>query len=97
MGQFVVFDPSSASGEVADKAGVSVFPNPILGGQFWVKNEAGELVSAQLFDVLGREVFSKKLDGGLAECRASGLPPGVYLLKINTLHGQTTQQLILGD
>ena len=75
---------------------VSVFPNPNSGGFFGLKSEASDLVACSVFDVFGKCLDTKKLDGRLSKMDLTWLPPGVYHLKIRTERGEVGRKLMLG-
>lgn len=86
--------------EVSESEGpisaISVFPNPSADDSFWVKSEAAELVACSVFDVLGKCLSTKKMSGRLSKIDLTGLPPGVYHLKIKTERGEVGRKWLLG-
>lgn len=74
--------PTGSPGE-NKKEGFGAFPNP-NSGKFTVKG-AGEL---EIFSTLGEMIFEKKLFSDRSEIDLSGLPKGVYFLRIRSLSGE---------
>ncbi|MFN0035589.1 MAG: T9SS type A sorting domain-containing protein [Saprospiraceae bacterium] len=75
--------------------GVSVFPNPVTAGGFWVKSEADELQEVSLFDVFGKKIFGQKPAGRDALVPTGNLPKGIYFLKIKTPQGEMLREIVL--
>ena len=60
-------------------ATVSLYPNPAQNGQFILS--IAEPLQAELFDALGRKVFSKSITQGVHELNVKDLKSGVYYLR----------------
>ncbi len=73
--------------------GISVFPNPTNDGAFWVKSELAELETVGLFDVFGKKYLTQKASGYEAKVEMTGLPKGIYFLKIKTKKGEVVRKL----
>ena len=86
----------NTSEKEAEMLAVSIFPNPSADGFFGLKSEASDLVECLVFDVSGKCLGSKKLNGRMSNIDLSGFPPGLYCLKIKTEQGEVEQKLILG-
>ncbi|MFN0175448.1 MAG: T9SS type A sorting domain-containing protein [Saprospiraceae bacterium] len=71
--------------EPNQKMGISVYPNPVHAGSFWVKSEADDLQEIILFDVFGQIIFGQNAYGLEVEVPTNILPKGVYFLKVQTL------------
>lgn len=71
-----------------DKSDIKVYPNPV---QNKLNIESQEIINdIEIFDLLGKKILeskSKTID-------VSGLQSGIYLLKINTNQGSSTQKII---
>ena len=68
----------------------SVYPNPIQSTLFIKQNEAFELESVSVYTIQGKRIFNtseKTID-------FSGLPTGLYLVKLTTDLGSVTKQFI---
>jgi glycosidase len=79
--------------EIAEiEMGLVLYPNPAYG--FFKINKSVEKV--EIYDVLGRKIrsFSGSLNTG-KEYDISTLKPSIYIVKISTEYGSTSQRLIL--
>lgn len=63
--------------------GISLYPNP-TDSEFWVRSETA--VSVELYDFTGRLVLRQSAHDAVS---VVGLPQGMYLAKVDDLHGQT--------
>lgn len=85
---------------VDQKMDISLFPNPSAGAFFlqgsWTKEE---VVNVQLFDLAGKLVFEQGLaaiaNAAPLEVNATGLPAGLYLLRISGQENQGFQKLVI--
>lgn len=68
----------------ASKQDITVFPNPVKTGSFWVKSESQMLQEISLFDIFGKTIFRGKLNAGETNVQTANFPKGVYFLKIKT-------------
>ncbi|CCH54817.1 peptidase M12B ADAM/reprolysin [Fibrisoma limi BUZ 3] len=87
----VVVSALALANEPLSIQGVSVFPNPTTGRLIIeLSSSAAPLSSLQLHDSQGREVRRNPSDLRLrrAECDISTLPPGQYILRIETTDGK---------
>lgn len=88
---------SSLTNEPTESAAldISVFPNPAEGGSFWVKSETDELQEITLFDVFGKKIFGQKPGKFEVAVPTDHLTKGVYFLKIKTLQGEISREIIV--
>lgn len=96
----VVFGTTLSTGESAFANAVSVYPNPITENQFFVKLPAqeGEALTVKLVNLLGQEVYSKKLNVayGIVKIQPeTALQSGVYLVNISSANHTATKKLIV--
>jgi hypothetical protein len=75
---------NTASQQVADLQGISLFPNPV-GGQFFIENKMGETLSVNITDLSGRVVFSKKSSEPVAVIETAHWHKGLYLVHLSSL------------
>ncbi|MBX7204933.1 MAG: T9SS type A sorting domain-containing protein [Bacteroidia bacterium] len=73
---------------------VKIYPNPVqqILTIEWNNHEQASLL---LFDLIGREVFSSKLQEGKNELSLPSIPPGVYFYSVQSPSGITTQGKII--
>jgi len=96
----VVFGTTLSNEETAFSNAVSVYPNPITENQFFIKLPAqeGESLRVKLVNLLGQEVYSKKLNtaDGIAKIQPeTALQSGIYLVTISNGSNTATKKLIV--
>ncbi len=69
---------------------LSFYPNPTETGCITINGETGQVVSLEVFNLSGTQVFKQDVRAG--ELIATGLDSGVYMLKVN---GRTIQKLVV--
>jgi hypothetical protein len=75
--------------------GISIFPNPVESGGFWIKSEIDELQEISLFDVFGKKIFGQKSGKFEVAVPTDHLPKGVYFLKIKTSKDEVSRKIIV--
>lgn len=75
------------------------FPNPVIGQAFYLEtDQTSPAPQLSLFDIAGQEhplfVSDREIIGLLAVRAIKPLPAGVYILRITTESGTTTQRLV---
>jgi hypothetical protein len=76
-------------------SGISVFPNPVDYGGFWIKSETNELLEISLYDVFGKNIISQKPGKYEAVVPTDKFPKGVYFLKIKTVQREVLQKIVV--
>lgn len=88
---FIIDISSALSVDMVENGDVSVFPNPVKD----ILNITGttEVVSVDVYDVLGKKVmsFNEMTSGAI---NISSLAKGVYIVKLNTEFGSKTVKII---
>lgn len=79
---------------------ISLVPNPASGILKIETNAPGRIVSIAIFDVRGKEIYSREVDeseraSGQAHCDLSGLPSGYYQCRIQFDSGGSTAPLLI--
>jgi outer membrane protein assembly factor BamB len=72
----------------------SVYPNPVNNGEFYVSTASNGVKSIQIFDMLGKEVYSKSIEVN-EKIGISNLRAGVYILKVVEDDKLVTTKLII--
>lgn len=75
-------------------AGFKLYPNPTNNNGFYVETALNGRKSIQIFDVLGKQVFSKNVIGK-EKIQNLNLRTGIYLLKVSENEKSTTSKLII--
>ena len=61
--------------------GFTVYPNPVNNGEFYVSTASNGVKFIQIFDMLGKEVYSKNIEANEI-IKTSNLRAGIYILKV---------------
>jgi len=80
------------TGDFEEKNALRLYPNPTA-GNITVEKGALENANLNVFDVLGRFLFSKKLEGPSTIFDLSNLPIGVYMFQILSDSGTITKKV----
>ncbi|SHJ21630.1 Por secretion system C-terminal sorting domain-containing protein, partial [Mesonia phycicola] len=89
----IMFEEETLSSGSIDATNIAVYPNPLTGNELSIQLSSaitGE-VSIQLFDILGKNVFTATQDANTSTITLENLNlnSGVYLLKLSTENGQS--------
>lgn len=76
-----------------DVASFKAYPNP-TSNSWNISSGNDDITSVQVYDVLGKVVFTKFSDAKEVSVNASELSKGVYLARVSTANGTTTLKLI---
>jgi hypothetical protein len=71
-----------------------VYPNPTKDNWTLKTKNSQNIMSVQVFDILGKQVLSLAPDASEVSIDASGLKDGIYLTKITTANGSRTLKLV---
>ena len=74
--------------------GFSLYPNPVTNGEINISTAANGTKSVQIFDVLGKQVYSKTIQGN-ETIKTSNIEAGVYILKVEENGNVATRKLII--
>jgi len=77
--------------ELSQSVDFRIFPNP-TSGTFVISSDE-TLKKVQLIDLFGRHVMDKPISGNNAVINASGLPSGLFLVKVHTVAGVSTGRI----
>lgn len=76
-------------------AGFGVYPNPVKGNSLTVTTSSTEAKTANIFNVLGRKVFSQRFSSMNKTMDISGISSGVYIMKVSEGNNIATKKLII--
>ena len=71
--------------------GFSMYPNPVS-NQLFIHTEAGLTKNVQIFDLLGKQVLAKTIQGDTLDVT---IPSGIYLIKVEEAGKVTSQKLVV--
>jgi len=74
-------------------SGLSVYPNPVKNGVFYINTNANAERIVTVFDVLGKQVFNTKTSDN--EINVSSLNAGVYMIEITEEGKTVTKKLVI--
>lgn len=74
-------------------SGLSVYPNPVKNGVFYINTDANAERTVTVFDVLGKQVLNTTTSQ--SAINVSGLNPGVYMVKITEEGNSATRKLVI--
>ncbi|MBQ9474365.1 MAG: thiol protease/hemagglutinin PrtT [Bacteroidales bacterium] len=83
--------PTAVSGHCADE--VKVFPNP-SNGVVYVRAEAQPVMELQVFDISGKMLLRKGVNGSAFSVDLSTYAPGAYILRMVTEKGVKTSRIV---
>jgi hypothetical protein len=74
--------------------GFAIYPNPVSNGEFSIRTNGGVSKSVQIFDMLGKQVYSKQVQAN-ENVRISNLNTGIYILKVQEEGRLATRKLVV--
>lgn len=81
------------TGDFEEKNALRFYPNPTA-GNITIEKGALENANLNIFDILGRVLFSKKLEGPSTIIDVSNLPIGVYMFQILSDSGTIVKKVV---
>jgi hypothetical protein len=76
-------------------AGFSTYPNPVRGNTLTVTTSSTEAKTVNIFNVLGRKVFSQRFSSMTKTINVSEIASGVYIMKVTEGNNIATKKLII--
>ena len=76
-------------------AGFSTYPNPVRGNTLTVTTSSSEAKTVNIFNVLGRKVFSQRFSSMTKIMNVSEIASGVYIMKVTEGNNIATKKLIV--
>ena len=81
----------TASLSVAENSiNAHIYPNPTTGS---IKIEANDMIKVAAFNLVGQKVYEENINGDECVVNMKEFGSGIYMLKIQTLYGTTTQKV----
>jgi hypothetical protein len=75
--------------------GFNAYPNPVKGNSLTVTTSSTEAKTVNIFNVLGRKVFSQRFSSMNKIMDISGISSGVYIMKVSEGNNIATKKLII--
>jgi len=76
-------------------AGFSTYPNPVRGNTLTVTTSSTDIKTVNIFNVLGRKVFSQRFSSMNKTMNVSEIASGVYIMKVSEGNNIATKKLII--
>lgn len=75
--------------------GFATFPNPVTNSSFTITSNSAEAKKIAIYNVLGKQVFSKKVTGTKSNVDISSIATGLYILKVTEGTKTATSKLVV--
>ena len=75
--------------------GFNAYPNPVKGNSLTVTTSSTEAKTVNIFNVLGRKVFSQRFSSMTKTMNVSEIASGVYIMKVTEGNNIATKKLII--
>ena len=76
-------------------AGFSTYPNPVKGNNLTVTTSSRDLKTVNIYNVLGKKVFSQRFSSMNKTMNVSEIASGVYIMKVSEGNNIATKKLII--
>ena len=76
-------------------AGFNAYPNPVKGNSLTVTTSSTEAKTVNIFNVLGRKIFSQRFSSMNKTMDISEISSGVYIMKVSEGNNIATKKLII--
>lgn len=83
-----------STNKVSEIDGFSIYPNPVKNGEFSISTQSNAVKSVQIFDVFGKQVYSKKIEAN-EKVKTSNLTAGMYILSVEENGKTASRKLII--
>ena len=89
--------PTSGTASTNDNsiAGFSAYPNPVKGNNLTVTTSSRDLKTVNIYNVLGKKVFSQRFSSMNKTMNVSEIASGVYIMKVSEGNNIATKKLII--
>ncbi|MDJ0646824.1 MAG: T9SS type A sorting domain-containing protein [Flavobacteriaceae bacterium] len=75
--------------------GFKMYPNPIVNGILFITSFEDQLKEVEIYDILGKRVFSRTLLKGKSRLNISTLKSGVYIIRVRENNKTATRKLVV--
>ena len=87
--------PTTLSTQSNTIVGLSIYPNPVTDGQFFVTSNGGLQKNVSVFDVLGKQVLKASITD--SAINVANLKSGVYFVKVTEEGKTATRKLVINN
>ena len=89
--------PASGTASTSNNTinGFNVYPNPVKGNSLTVTTSSTEAKTVNIFNVLGRKIFSQRFSSMNKTMDISEISSGVYIMKVSEGNNIATKKLII--
>ncbi|MBW6483757.1 MAG: T9SS type A sorting domain-containing protein [Vicingaceae bacterium] len=88
----VKLNPTLGVDEVENNSSISIFPNPTNG--IFTISSTEEINEVEMFNALGKAVYSKKVTSKNITINLTPFPKGIYLVQIKTNTNSVTKKIV---
>src|SRR5690606_9361957 len=74
---------------------VQIYPNPVTSGKIYINSESNTFKTIELYDMLGKRIFSTDMNNYQKEINVSHLKAGVYIMKVTEKSNSITRKIII--
>lgn len=74
---------------------VQIYPNPVTSGKIYINAETNSAKNIELYDMLGKRIFTTEMNSYQKELNVSNLKAGVYILKLSEKNNSITRKIII--
>jgi hypothetical protein len=75
--------------------GFSLYPNPVVGGNMVIKTQSSLDKQVELFNVLGKLVYSNSFSGTQALLNFESINSGIYIIKVKEGNNISTRKVVI--
>lgn len=76
--------------------GLHIYPNPVNNGRIYVSTDQNSNSrDIEIYDMLGKKVFSSTIFNSNKEININHLSPGVYMIKVKENNNSVTRKLVI--
>jgi plastocyanin len=80
--------------ENAAEAAISLYPNPAK-GKLFIQSDKHEISTIEFYNLVGERSYHNVLNSFKTEIDLSGMPKGIYFVKITTQHSNYTKRIVV--
>jgi len=89
---FTELEPVAIDPVAKEPTGIRLFPNPV--SQYLNIASTANMVSVQVFNTIGQQVFFSDASGNAMQINTQSLEPGLYIVQIRTENGFETRKFM---